>query len=230
MTDPSPSGKQKGGERAAEDAPAASAPRSKSLADLRDIYADQAHLLDLLAPCNRLFTGGFRRRLFGRAEGRVLDVACGTGLNARYLPAAVDYVGVDASPAMLAKAADRDEVCVRNGDCLEMDAQALAVADDSVDTVISSLSTCTFPDPVAALDEMARVVRSDGEVLLLEHGRSSVGPIARFQDLRAEPFYEKHGCQWTQEPLDNLAASALTVEESTSDPLGVLTAIEAVPA
>lgn len=49
-----------------------------------------------------------------------------------------------------------------------MDAEALDFADDSFDTVVFSLSTCTFPDPIKALQEMARVCRPGGKVLLLE--------------------------------------------------------------
>jgi len=59
-----------------------------------------------------------------------------------------------------------------------MDAQALEFPDDSFDTVISSFSTCTFPDPIAALHEMERVCTPDGEILLLEHRRSDAAPLA----------------------------------------------------
>jgi ubiquinone/menaquinone biosynthesis C-methylase UbiE len=195
--------------------------------DLRDLYADQADLMDRLSVLDRLVFGRARRRLFGRAEGDVLDVACGTGLNRTYLPPDVEYVGIDLSPAMLSKAAASNEGLERRVDLLEMDAQTLAFTDDSFDTIVSSLSTCTFPDPQAALAEMGRVCRPEGQILLLEHGRSSVGLIARFQDWRAEAHYEKHGCRWTQEPLEVLAASDLTVERHRSGPLGIVTAIRA---
>ena len=54
-----------------------------------------------------------------------------------------------------------------------MDAEHLAFKDGSFDTVVSTLGTCTFPDPVEALREMRRVCRPGGTVLLLEHGRSN---------------------------------------------------------
>ncbi len=209
-------------------------PRPFSADAIRGVYADQARTMARLDVCNRLLTGRARRRLFGRAEGRVLDVACGVGTNRRYLPEGTTYVGLDLSPAMLAQAADR--VADDGGDgpgvlgLCEGDAERLPFGDDAVDTVISSLSTCTFPDPVAALDEFARVCRPDGRVLLLEHGRSSVGPVARFQEWRAEAHYRKHACRWTQEPLDVVGASRLTVERSRTGMLGALTAVEARPA
>ncbi|AHG04582.1 type 11 methyltransferase [Halobacterium sp. DL1] len=203
--------------------------RSHSLDDVRETYADQADQMDRFRWLNHLFTGRYRQRLFGRAQGRVLDVACGTGLNARYLPDATTYVGIDASPDMLTKARHRVGAWDRVEGLYEMDAQALEFPDDSFDTVVSSLSTCTFPDPVAALNEMARVCKPEGRVLLLEHGRSSVGPLARFQDWRADAHYEKHSCRWNQEPLALFEGTDLVVHHASTALLGVITAIEAAP-
>ena len=204
--------------------------RTASIDVVRETYAEQAARMARFDWLNRLLTGRHRRRLFGRARGRVLDVACGTAVNRRYLPEAAEYVGIDVSPEMLAEAADRYDRLELGENLLEMDAEALEFPDDSFDTVVSSLSTCTFPDPVVALREMGRVCSPDGRILLLEHGRSDVGPVARFQDWRAEAHFEKHACRWTQEPLGVVAEAGLPVREATSGMLGILTAIEARPA
>jgi ubiquinone/menaquinone biosynthesis C-methylase UbiE len=110
-----------------------------------------------------------------------------------------------------------------------MDAQSLDFPDDSFDTVISALSTCTFPDPGAALREMDRVCRPDGRILLLEHGRSDVGPIARYQEWRADAHYAKAGCRWTQEPLAVARDAGLDVVAADSALFGIVTTIEARP-
>ncbi len=201
----------------------------QSVADVRETYREQAATIDRMSWLNRLLTGRYREELFGDASGRVLDVACGIGTNARYLPEGSEYVGIDVSPEMLAKAVRRLDDHPRETTLHEMDAQELAFPDDSFETVISSLSTCTFPDPVEALSEMGRVCVPDGRVLLLEHGRSSVGPIARFQDWRADAHFEKHGCRWNQHPLVTVSQSPLTVVESSTAFLGIITAIEARP-
>jgi ubiquinone/menaquinone biosynthesis C-methylase UbiE len=198
-------------------------------ADVRETYREQAGAMDRFDWVNRLFTGRWRGRLFGKASGRVLDVACGVGTNARYVPGADEYVGIDISPDMLAKAKDRLEGRKQETTLHEMDAQSMEFADNTFETVISSLSTCTFPDPVEALSEMGRVCRREGRVLLLEHGRSSVGPVARFQDWRADTHFEKHSCRWNQEPREVVGRSPLSVERSESGFLGVVTAIEARP-
>lgn len=203
--------------------------RSAGLETIRDVYADQADTMVRMDWLNRLVTGRYRERVFGNADGRVLDVACGIGTNARYLPPTAEYVGVDVSPEMVARARKRLSDRGRDGTVRVMDAEDLDFDDDSFDSVVSSLSTCTFPDPVAALNEMARACRSDGQVLLLEHGRSDVGPIARFQDWRADAHFEKHACRWNQEPLELVAASDLVVREARSSLLGIVTEIEARP-
>lgn len=198
-------------------------------ADVRETYREQAGMMDKLNWLNRLLTGSYRRRLFGDASGRVLDVACGVGTNAQYVPEHCEYVGIDISSDVLARARQRVAGQDRDATLHEMDAQEMEFPDDSFDTVISSLSTCTFPDPVAALAEMGRVCRPDGRILLFEHGRSSVGPIARFQDWRADTHFEKHNCRWNQQPLAVVEHSPLAVEHHSSGFLGILSMIVARP-
>lgn len=198
-------------------------------ADIQAAYADVADLAARFDRVNRLLTGRYRRRQFADVEGRVLEVACGTGTNLRYLPDAVEYVGIDISEAMLARAWETLDRVDVDGRLERMDAQELSFADDSFDTVISSFSTCTFPDRVAALDEMARVCRPDGRVVLIEHGRSDVDLLARYQEYRADAHYERSGCRLTQEPLEVLERSALVLGESDTAQFGRITTITARP-
>lgn len=203
--------------------------RPMSTDEIRSAYADMAPWAGRLDALNRVVTGRARARIFREADGSVLDVACGTGTNYRYLEDGVDYTGVDLSPAMLGEAADRFEQLDRGEDLLGMDAADLAFRDDSFDTVISSLSTCTFPEPRVALREMARVCRPDGEIRLLEHGRSSVGPVARFQDWRTDAHYASAGCRWTQQPRDVVESAGLEIESARRGLLGILTAMVVRP-
>ena len=200
-----------------------------STEEIRAAYAECAQWVDRFDWLNRRLTGRYRRRLFGGADGRVLDVACGTGANFPYLPHTAALVGVDISPEMLAKARDRLERLEVEGTLEQMDAQALEFDEDSFDTVISSLSTCTFPDPVVAIEEMARVCKPLGRILLLEHGRSDFRPLARFQDWRADAHYATAGCRWNQEPLELVSNVGLPVREASTHVLGIITLIETHP-
>ena len=202
---------------------------SKDADEIREIYADQAPRFERFEPVDRLVLGRYRERLFSHASGRVLDVACGTGANFPYLPRDVELVGVDLSEAMLARARERLADLDLDGGVRRADAADLPFADDSFETVISSLSTCTFPEPLAVLREIDRVCAPDGRILLLEHGRSSVGPIARFQDWWAPRHFEAHGCRWNQEPADVVAEAGLEAMAVDRSLLGIVTSIVVRP-
>jgi ubiquinone/menaquinone biosynthesis C-methylase UbiE len=109
------------------------------------------------------------------------------------------------------------------------DAQTLPFRDKSFDTVVSSLSTCTFPDPVAALKEMARVCRPTGKILLLEHGRSDRERLGCWQDRHADQFAKPLGCNWNREPLELTKDAGLKVVRGRRTFFGIFHQIEAVP-
>lgn len=203
--------------------------RPMSVADIRESYAEYADRMHRLEWIDRVVMGRYRQARFGDVDGRVLDVACGTGTNFRYLPETVDLVGIDISPEMLANAADQLTELAIDGTLREMDAQQLEFDDDSFDAVISALSTCTFPDPVAALQEMDRVCKPEGTIRLVEHGRSDVRPIAKYQEWRAEAHYARNGCRWTQEPREVVSEAGLEVRETTTGLFGTITTFEIRP-
>ncbi|HEV8722940.1 MAG TPA: methyltransferase domain-containing protein, partial [Candidatus Binatia bacterium] len=108
-------------------------------------------------------------------------------------------------------------------------AETLPFPDNSFDTVVSSLTTCTFANPVAALGEMKRVCKSDGRILLLEHGRSDREWLARFQDRTADRLAKQLGCHWNREPLERVQIANLKVKEARRLFFGVFHRIEAEP-
>ncbi|MFC6837713.1 class I SAM-dependent methyltransferase [Halomarina ordinaria] len=202
---------------------------AKSRAEVRDIYEENAARFERFGWLEERLVGRYRERLFSRAEGRVLDVACGTGPNFAHLPERTDLVGVDLSEAMLRGAARTARDLDRDADLRVADAEALPFEDDAFDTVVSALSTCTFPDPVAVLREMDRVCAPDGRILLFEHGRSSVPALARLQDRFASRHFERMGCRWNQEPVDVVREAGLRVEGVRRDVLGLFTSLVVVP-
>ena len=204
-------------------------PRPMSLEKIQAAYAERADWFHRFEWVERRLTGRYRRRLLEGIDGEVLDVACGTGTNFPYFAPTVDLTGIDLSPDMLEKARGRLDDLGLDGQLRQMDAQALAFDDDRFDTVVSALSTCTFPEPRLALREMQRVCAPDGRILLLEHGRSDARPLAWYQDWRAESHYEQLGCRWTQEPLALVESAGLDVERADSAVFGVLTMVEARP-
>lgn len=107
----------------------------------------------------------------GPDGGRILDVGIGTGISLSYYSTGVRLVGVDYSEPMLRKAQER-VVSERLGHVeglAVMDAQSLGFADNSFDVVLAQYVITTVPDPEAALDEFARVLRPGGEIVLVNH-------------------------------------------------------------
>ncbi|MFO7259804.1 MAG: methyltransferase domain-containing protein [bacterium] len=200
--------------------------------EIRAKYDAVAGVYDRLeAIAEWLGVRALRREAFGRARGRVLEVAIGTGKNLPcYPPEVEEIIGVDLSPAMLRVARRRAEELGMEVALLEADAEALPFPDASFDTVASSLSTCTFPDPVRALSEMRRVCKPDGQILLLEHGRSRSPWIARFQDRRADAHARVLGCRWNREPLELVRDAGLAVRHARRTFFGILHLIVATPA
>lgn len=176
-----------------------------------------------------LGVGRLRRKLLQKASGKVLEVAVGTGKNLLRYPNGCAITAIDLSPEMLNVARKRANHLNLDATLHVMDAEALDFPDSSFDTVVSTLSTCTFPDPVKALREMARVCRPGGKVLLLEHGRSSQPHIARFQDRHAEGFAKPLGCHWNREPLELVRYAGLSPVTTRRTFLGVVHTVEATP-
>jgi ubiquinone/menaquinone biosynthesis C-methylase UbiE len=193
------------------------------LCDLQGKWDRVSRWYDLaVVPLELLIFRRLRSRLLRSAVGRVLEVAGGTGVNFKHYPDGVNVFIVDLSPAMLAKARARgaSELAV-------MDAGRLAFRDGSFDTVVSTLGTCTFPDPVEAVREMRRVCRPGGRILLLEHGRSTRPRVAAWQDRRAAKHAAYLGCWWNREPLDNVRRAGLEPTFTTRRVLGMVHVIKA---
>jgi len=171
-----------------------------------------------------------RKKLLSKATGKILDVACGTGLNIPLFPAGSDITAVDLSPNMLGVGCANATKHGLNVNFAVMDAENLEFADGSFDTVVSTLSTCTFPDPVKALQEMKRVCRPNGLILLLEHGHSSLPWLANFQDRNEYQHYQDHaGCRWTQDPLELVKSAGIKILRSERHILGMFHSVEAAP-
>jgi ubiquinone/menaquinone biosynthesis C-methylase UbiE len=122
--------------------------------------------------------GSWRRALVAEATGRVLDVGCGTGRNLPLYHHDLDVVGVDVRVELLVAARKR----APNRPLVLASAEALPFRGSSFDTVVSGLVFCSVPDPAAGLREIKRVLTATGTLRMLEHVRSTVPSMARWQD------------------------------------------------
>lgn len=177
--------------------------------------------------------GRMRRRLLSRVRGEVLEVAVGTGESLRHYPlnyaSDITLTAVDISPGMLELAQREARRLGIEVDTRVMDAERLEHPANRFDTVVSTFSVCTFPDPVAALGEMRRVCHPDGRILLLGHGLSDRRPIAALQHLRARLQRQKQGCQGNRDTIALAAAAGLETAHVRRSCLGIFYEIENRP-
>lgn len=145
-----------------------------------------------------------------KARGTVLEVGIGSGLNLQfYSSAALRITGVDPSLELQQMARKRAGELQCTIEFLSQPADAsLPLEAASVDTVLSTWTLCTIPNPLRALQEMKRVLKPDGQFIFIEHGRSPLPGVAVWQD-RLTPVW-KHiggGCHLNR-PIDELIESA----------------------
>lgn len=200
--------------------------------EIRRKYDSFAGWYDLLVsvPERILGVGRLRRRLLSRSQGKVLEVGVGTGRSLRYYPAGLQVMAGDISYRMLQIALRRAGKLPVSVRLFETNAEDLNFSDHHFDTVVSTLTLCTFPNPEKVLREFSRVCRPNGRILLLEHGRSAAGLLARWQDRTAERHARTLGCYWNREPLELVQRAGLTVIQNSRHVFGIFHLIEATPA
>ena len=138
-------------------------------------------------------------------RGRVLEIGFGSGLNVAYYPAPVTEV-LAVEPSDLAwriaqpRIAESGRPVARAG----LNGEQLAVADASIDAVLSTYTLCSIPDVDAALREIRRVLKPDGALHFLEHGLAPQPDVQKWQ-LRLQPLQSRlaGGCDPAR-PIDVL--------------------------
>lgn len=156
----------------------------------------------------------FRQRVIGAAEGRVLEIGIGSGLNLPLYGSVVkSVIGLEPSPELLRMARPRAEAATRPISLLDASAEAIPLDSGSVDTVVTTWTLCTIPNAARALGEMRRVLRPGGSLLFIEHGRAPEPGVARWQD-RIDPLWFRiaGGCHINRKIDDLISASGFRIE------------------
>lgn len=135
----------------------------------------------------------YRERVVARAEGRVLEIGIGSGLNLPLYSAALrEVVGLEPSPRLLARAERAARQAGLPVRLLEGSAESIPLDDGSVDTVVMTWSLCTIADVYRALAEVRRVLRAGGRLVFVEHGESPDARVRRWQE-RLTPLWKRLG-------------------------------------
>lgn len=154
----------------------------------------------------------WRERLWSLVEGSaVLEVGVGTGKNLPFYPEDVQVTAIDLAPRMLQRARQRARELEVDVDLRLDDAQDLDFADDTFDDIVSTFVFCSVPDPVLGLQELARVAKPGGRLLLLEHVRSDIAVLGTLMDA-FDPLVQLIGPHINRRTVQNVRGSGWQVE------------------
>jgi ubiquinone/menaquinone biosynthesis C-methylase UbiE len=135
-----------------------------------------------------------RGKVVPLARGRVLEVGIGSGLNLPFYDRSkVTRVwGLDPSPEMMRMARKAAQAVPFDVEFIGLPIEEIPLDDSTVDTVVVTYTLCTIPDTERALRQIARVLKTGGELIFCEHGLAPDAGIRRWQD-RINPIWKRLG-------------------------------------
>jgi ubiquinone/menaquinone biosynthesis C-methylase UbiE len=156
-------------------------------------YQDQIVPLLINLSMRQKNLAAYRNRVVPTAEGRVLEIGIGSGLNLPFYSSnAQQVIGLDPSPQLLAMARRSGRVASGYVEFIEGSAEKIPLDSGSVDTVVTTWTLCSIPAVLDALREMHRVLKPSGRLLFVEHGRAPELNVQWWQD-QLTPIWKRLG-------------------------------------
>ena len=158
------------------------------------------HLIDLA--CSTKPTRKQREKIVHLAEGDVLEIGFGSGLNLPFYDG--DKVrkvfGLEPSAGMRRKAQPNVDASGIDVEFIDLPGEEIPLEAKSVDTVLVTFTLCSIDDAVAALEGMRRVLKPGGNLLFCEHGAAPDAGVRRWQD-RLNPGWKRFsgGCNMNRD-------------------------------
>ena len=142
-----------------------------------------------------------RRRWVPAAEGKVLEVGIGSGLNIPFYSPGVSLTGVDPSLELQEYAREVAAGVDIPVEFVPQGCEDLPFSSNHFDTAVVTWTFCTIPDPESALIEIRRVLKPNGKLIFVEHGKAKDAAVAALQD-RINPLWKQlaGGCHLNREP------------------------------
>ena len=172
------------------------------------------HVVELTCGGKRMIP--IRRPAMEGLCGTVLEIGFGSGPNIGLYPTEVERV-LAVEPSTRAQAMARTRMAKVAHPPIQfvgLDGASLPVEDASVDGVLSTFTLCTIPDIDAAMAEIGRVLRPDGSLHFVEHGRSE-DPKVLARQRRFEPIQKRvgGGCHLTRDPAELAETAGLVMTD-----------------
>jgi ubiquinone/menaquinone biosynthesis C-methylase UbiE len=157
-----------------------------------------------------------RQQIVPRAQGTVLEIGVGPGVNfAHYDPARVTKLyALEPNPGMVRLAEKLRRRTKLDVEFLDLQAERTPLEDGAVDTVVSTFTFCTIPGVVEAIRDVRRVLRPGGRLIFFEHGRSPDLRVHRWQMWWEPIFYRVFaGCHMTRDMPSLITQGGFQIEE-----------------
>lgn len=177
-------------------------------------YNRNSGFYDLMEfPIELLWYRKWRKRLLAEIENgkKILEVGVGTGKNSRFYSDSVTAFGIDLSEGMFAKAIEHGRMGQMR--LAQADVQHLPFRDDSFDIVVATFVFCSVPDPVVGFREVLRVLKADGQSLLLEHVLPKNAALARAFNCFDKWIAPSTGVHINRRTEDNIRKAGLSLVE-----------------
>ncbi len=163
--------------------------------------------------CGRREFTDARRRAVADVQGQVIEIGFGSGHNLAHYPADVERI-MAVEPSIVARrlAEPRIAGSTIHVDFVGLDGQHLTLPNDCADAAVTTFTLCTIPDVIGALRELARVLRTGGQLHFLEHGLSPDPKVAVWQH-RLTPLQKRicGGCHFDRPISELLTAAGFTI-------------------
>jgi ubiquinone/menaquinone biosynthesis C-methylase UbiE len=170
------------------------------------------HLIDLV--CSTKPTRKQREKIVHLAEGDVLEIGFGSGLNLPYYDRTTvrKIFGLEPSEGMRRKAQPNVDASGLDVEFIDLPGEEIPLESQSVDTVLVTFTLCSIDDAVAALEGMRRVLKPGGKLLYCEHGASPDDRVRRWQE-RLNPGWKRvsGGCNMNRDVPGLLESSGFRI-------------------
>jgi ubiquinone/menaquinone biosynthesis C-methylase UbiE len=183
----------------------------------------------LMAPLEKRRFKTIRRDLIAQAEGRVLEIGSGSGVNFPFYEKAARVTAIEPNPTMMKRSLPKARNALVPIDTYLGKAERLPYLENTFDTVVGTLVFCTISEPQNALNEIQRVLKPGGKLLLFEHVRMNHAILSNMQDVLTPVW--KHvcdGCHLNRDTLTLVRKTDFDVENVQSIYNGLFLVIESL--
>lgn len=164
----------------------------------------------LMSPLEKRGFQTIRKNLIAKAEGRVLEIGSGTGINFPFYEKADEVIAIEPQFLMQEQSLVRAKNSHVPINVISADAEELPFQENSFDTVVGTLVLCTIPDTLKALEEIRRVCKPEGKVLWFEHVRVNDPILGWLQDFLT-PVWKRlcDGCHLNRNAIELMKIAGL---------------------